>query len=132
MNTATAAQTYVIASPFGRTLKRIRAALAELELCVVGEFDPSELLAEKTESRCRIVLVDCPFLALEATALDRGAAVLIPLHLVVWGGGERTHVLVAHPGTLFHFRLPAGTVAPLDRLQGRVAMALESLAEPAG
>src|SRR5262249_17273686 len=45
---------------------------------------------------CRILLVDNTLFLLEATAIDRAAAVFIPLHVVV--SGKETCTLIHVPG----------------------------------
>jgi hypothetical protein len=64
--------------------------------------------------------------------LDRAAGVLFPLHVLVWADGDRTQVSTASFGGLFDVRLPLGAAGPMERLQARVAMALESVLFRAG
>ena len=116
-------QTYTIAQRFDKAVKLIRAALADSELCVVGEFDTSGTMGE----RSRILLVDCPLLVFEAQALDRAAGVFFPLHVLVWADGDRTQVSTANPAGIFDVRLPLGANVPMGRLQARITMALESV-----
>lgn len=129
MNTALAVQRYVIAGPFERELKMIRAALEDAELTVVAEFELSEILAGITALRGRVILVDCPILTFEAMALSRAALVFVPVHVVVSGNGVQSQALMVSPDALLDLRLPAGVGYPVERLQSRVAMALESVAE---
>jgi len=129
MNAVSAEHTYVMAQRFDKALKTIRGALAEVELDVADEFDTAGILdwrADSTPARSRVLLVDCPLLLFEALALDRASAVFFPLHILVSDDGDRTHVSVINPAGLFDARLPVGAADPMDRLQARVALALES------
>jgi uncharacterized protein (DUF302 family) len=131
MNAAAAEQSYVIAEQFDKALKTIRSALAGKELEITGEFDVAQLLHRQplgTTARSRILLVDCPVLMFEALALDRAAAVFFPLHILVSATGSQTHVCLINPAELFDARLPAGAADPMERLQARVAQALQSAA----
>jgi uncharacterized protein (DUF302 family) len=129
MNTVAVEQNYVIPEKFDKALKLIRTAIADMELEIAGELDMAHALygepAGKT-SRCRILLVDCPVLMFEALALNRAAAVFIPLHVLVSAAGSQTHVSLLNPAALFDARLPAGAADPLEKLQARVARALHS------
>jgi uncharacterized protein (DUF302 family) len=123
-------QTYVISEPFDKAVKLIRSALAETELGVVGEFDTTEAFGkdpEKKSKQSRILLVDCPLLVFEAQALDRSAGVFFPLHVLVRADADRTQVSTVSSRELFDVRLPSGATDPMDSLQARVALALESV-----
>jgi uncharacterized protein (DUF302 family) len=130
MNTTTAGLTYTIAERFDKSLQLIRGALADSELSVVGEMDSAEALnreAGKKAVRSRILFVDCPLLLFQALALDRAAAVFFPLHILVSAAGERTQVTVANPAALFDARLPVGAAEPMEKLEARVTLAMESV-----
>lgn len=130
MNAIADGLTYMIAERFDKVLKLIRSALAETELSVAGEFDSTEVLngePGKKAVRSRILLVDCPLLVFEALALDRASAVFFPLHVLVSAAGDRTQVSVVNPAALFDARLPAGAAEPMEKLQARVTLALESV-----
>ena len=130
MNVGVVGETYVVPERFPKAVKRIRRSLGEWELSVVGEFEAMRLCdgedGEKWEP-FRILLVDCPFLAFEAQALDRAAGVFFPLHVYVGGDGDRTQAFIASSCDLFDGRLPLGVAGPLAKLQDRVSLALESV-----
>jgi hypothetical protein len=63
----------------------------------------------------------------EGLALDRAAGVYFPLHVLLASDGVRTHVSTVKLSGVFDARLPAGAAEPLERLEARVARALESL-----
>jgi len=135
MNALAVGQTYMISERFDKAVKLIRSALAETELSVVGEFDTTGAFRKepgKKAEQSRILLVDCPWLVFEAQALDRAAGVFLPLHVLVWADGGRTQVSTVSSGGLFDVRLPLGAAGPMERLQARVTMALESVLFPAG
>ena len=130
MNALAVGQTYVISERFDKAVKLIRSALAEMELSVVGEFDTTGAFGKepgKKTEQSRILLVDCPLLVFEAQALDRAAGVFLPLHVLVWADGDRTQVCTVNSGGIFDVRLPLGASGPIERLQARVGMALESV-----
>jgi len=128
---ATAAgHTVVIEEAFDKALKLVREALTQGDLEIAGEMDmpatwPGE--SRKRPARCRVLLVDCPLLVFEGLALDRAAGVYFPLHVLLASDGIRTHVTTVEPAGVFDARLPAGAAEPLQRLEARVARALESL-----
>jgi uncharacterized protein (DUF302 family) len=129
MDVQPAENTYVMSERFDKALKTIRSALSEVELDVAEEFDVAggfDRLAARTQAQSRILLVDCPLLLFEALAFDRASAVFLPLHILVSGDGDRTHISVINPAELFDARLPVGAADPMARLQARVALALES------
>jgi uncharacterized protein (DUF302 family) len=109
----------------------VREALARTELSVTAELDVSDRIQRQLGlglAPCRILLVDSPYLLLEAVALDRSAAVLLPLHVVVAGRGTQTVMHCLNPPALAGAELPAGTAAPLARLQTQLERVLESVA----
>ena len=124
MNALGAGQTYMLSERFDKAVKLIRRALDEAELSVVGEFDTTGTFGAEPS---RILLVDCPLLVFEAQALDRAAGVFFPLHVLVWGDGDRTQVSTLSSGGFFDVRLPSGAAGPIERLQARVSTALESV-----
>lgn len=128
MNEVAAEQTYMLAERFDKALKTIRSAVAGMDLEVAGEIDVADLLLHHpgTAARSRILLVDCPVLMFEALALDRAAAVFFPLHIFVSAAGSQTFVSLINPAGLVDARLPVGAASPIERLQVRIAQALES------
>jgi hypothetical protein len=72
-----------------------------------------------------MLFVDSPLFFLEALALDRAAAVFLPLHVLVAASGPETRVYWVKPGEVFGGRLPLGAAVPLDEIQARLARALE-------
>ncbi|HWC98419.1 MAG TPA: DUF302 domain-containing protein, partial [Candidatus Sulfopaludibacter sp.] len=86
---------YLIDAPFEQALPVLRQALEAGGLSVSGEMDLSERIHRQLGlgfGACRVLLVDSPYLLLEALALDRSAAALLPLHVVVSGRGDVTCV----------------------------------------
>ncbi len=123
-------ESFVIEDQFDRALKTIRSELTATDLNIVAEFDTAEVINGNPSRRpCRILLVDNPLLVFEALALDRAAAVFLPLHVVISGAGDRTEVSIANPTHLLDARFPAGAADPVDRLVGRIELALQSASE---
>jgi hypothetical protein len=59
--------------------------------------------------------------------LDRSAAVLLPLHLVVTGQDGLTQVHFLNPAAALYSGLPVTARAAVSKLQARVAQAVESV-----
>ena len=112
---------------FEKALKMLRAALADIDLEVVGEIDTSS----RAGGRRKTLLVACPLLMFEALALDRAAAVFVPLHVIVRADGERTEFSIIDPTKLLKARFPAGLANPLSRLIARVELAVQDVAAAA-
>jgi hypothetical protein len=130
MSALAAGHTYALKERFDKALKLVRGALTVGDLEIVGEIDmpagwPGE--SRKKPARCRVLLVDCPLLVFEGLALDRAAGVYFPLHVVLASDGLRTHVATVRPSGVFAARLPAGAAEPFERLEARVARALDTL-----
>jgi uncharacterized protein (DUF302 family) len=122
-----AGHTRTISEPFDTGLKQVRGALLGAGLSILGEFDVSGSLSGEaggTPSPSRILCVDSPLLLFEALALDRAAAVFLPLHVLVAANGPETRVRWMNPASAFGARLPAGAAVPLDELLSCVAGAL--------
>jgi hypothetical protein len=131
MTAVAAGHTFAIEERFDKALKLVREALTGDDLEIVGEMAmpanwPGE--SRKRPARCRVLLVECPLLVFEGLALDRAAGVYFPLHVLLASDGVRTRVSTVKPSGVFDSRLPAGAAEPVDRLEARVARALESLA----
>jgi uncharacterized protein (DUF302 family) len=130
VETLSAEETYTITEQFDRALKLVRSTLLDHELNISAEFDVTNRFAPESVNRpgpAKLLLVDNPLLLFEALALDRAAAVFVPLHVLVSADGDRTQVVCMDPAVLFDMRLPAGAAQPLERLRKRVTAALDSL-----
>ena len=80
--------TLIVRHPLNEALRSIRRALAEEGLGIAADLDMAGRIRKALRidfPPCRVLCVDCPVALLEALALDRSAAVLLPLHLVVTG-----------------------------------------------
>src|SRR5258708_37586644 len=90
--------TFVLEDEFEPALKKLRQVLGENRLDVIVDLDAAKRVRSAFNidvSPCRVLLVDNMLFLLEATAIDRTAAVFIPFHVVVSSNGARTlvHVL---------------------------------------
>lgn len=122
---------YLVPEPFDKALKLLRDALTKANLHVAVELDVSGRIKSElgiSLAPCRMLLVDCPFILLEAIALDGSAAALLPLHIVVIGRGPRTAVNLFWPASQDSFNLPGDITAPVIKLQNRVSRALDKVA----
>lgn len=131
MNCEPAVMAYLMAEPFSKSLETIRAALAITELCISGELEVSERIQRQLRlglAPCKILLVDSPYLLLEAVTLSRAAAVLLPLHVVLAGRGSETLVYWMNPAAISGVRLPMGAAAPVAKLQSQLSQVLERIA----
>ncbi|MGD0870071.1 MAG: DUF302 domain-containing protein [Bryobacteraceae bacterium] len=134
MSIATTGNTRVIPEPFGKAVGMIRRLLLDAGLSVVEEFDVSNepyfQLGIAMRS-CLVLLVDTPALLFECIALDRAAAVFLPVHVVISGDRDTTYVHWANPMTGSGLRPPAPAKIPLEHLCARVTQALSGLPEVA-
>lgn len=125
-----ATTTLRIRQPLNQALKLIRRALAEGGVEVAVDLDMSGRIRKSLRidlPPCRILFVDCPVELLEAIALDRSAAVLLPLHVVVAGQDEITLVHLMNPAAALYGGLPVTARAAVSKLQARVTQAVESV-----
>jgi uncharacterized protein (DUF302 family) len=122
--------TLTIQKPLNEAVKLLRRALAEGGLEIAADLDMAGRI-RKTHRidfpPCRVLCVDCPVALLEALALDRSAAVLLPLHLVVTGQDGLTLVHFLNPAAALYSGLPVTARAAVSKLQARVAQAVESV-----
>jgi uncharacterized protein (DUF302 family) len=132
MNSEPAVTTYLISEPFDKAYKSVRQALAQAGLSIVGGLDVSERMRRELRlgfSPCRILVVDSPYLLLEATALDRSGAALLPIHVVVSARGDsQTLVHWMDVSAIEPAKLPAGLAAPLSKLHSLLSRAIEQIA----
>jgi uncharacterized protein (DUF302 family) len=122
--------TLIIQKPLHEAVKLLRRALAEGGLEIAAELDMAGRIRKALRLNlppCRVLCVDCPVALLEALALDRSAAVLLPLHLVVTGQDGLTLVHFLNPAAALYSGLPVTARAAVSKLQARVAQAVESV-----
>ena len=134
VHAVSALETGVVPASFEKALRTIRSAMAEMELEIIGEFEMDRYWNGRSEWHCtssKILLVDSPLLIFEALALDRAAAVFLPLHVLVSKLGETTEVSFLNPLQLFDARFPVGVAEPMDRLMTLVALSLQSVSTDA-
>ena len=133
MHSEPAVTTYRISEPFDRALRAVREALARADLSIVAEVDVAARVKRELNLGfvpCRILLVDSPCLLLEAATLDRAAAALLPLHIVLSSCGAETLVCWMSPTAIAGVRLPMAAGPPLLRLQSILSRAMEQIAMP--
>jgi len=114
------------------TIRMVRRALAQQGLRVPAELDVTMRIKQELGARlapCVVLYVDDPALLLEAVVFHRGAALLIPLPLVVSGSDRHTEVLVRGVEALMEGGLPASVREPLLNLHARIVQAMETIAE---
>ena len=122
--------TLTIQKPLNEAVKLLRRALAEGGLEIAADLDMAGRIRKALRidfPPCRVLCVDCPVALLEALALDRSAAVLLPLHLVVTGQAGLTLVHFLNPAAALYSGLPVTARAAVSKLQARVAQAVESV-----
>lgn len=127
---ATTGNTRVIPEPFGKCAPLIRRLLFEGGLSVVEEFNLSSEPYFKlgiARRSCIVLLVDTPALLFECIALDRAAAVFLPVHVVISGDRDTTYVHWANPVVSSGLRPPMPAKIPLENLCARVTQALSGL-----
>jgi uncharacterized protein (DUF302 family) len=123
--------TLIMQQPPNEALSVIRRALAEAGLEIAADLDLAGRVRKTLRidiPPCRVLCVDCTVALLEALTLDRSAAVLLPLHLVVAGQDGLTLVYLLKPSAALYGGLPVTARAAMSKLQARVAQAVESVA----
>jgi uncharacterized protein (DUF302 family) len=113
--------TLIMRQPLNKALRLIRRALAEGGLEIAADLDMAGRNRKALRidlPPCRVLCVDCPVALLEALALDRSAAVLLPLHLVVAGQDGLTLVHLLNPAAALYSGLPVTARAAVSKLQG--------------
>jgi uncharacterized protein (DUF302 family) len=134
MNTAAAGNTRMVPDGFGSCVPRVRRLLEDAGLNIVEEFDLTNLPYFQIgigSRRCTVLLVDMPVLLFEAVALDRAAAVFLPIHVVICGDRDTSYVHWANPMVSSGLRPPSPSKEPLDKLCSRVTQALSRLPDTA-
>lgn len=134
MSIATTGNTRVIPEAFAKSVPMIRRLLLNAGLDVAEEFDVSNepyFRLGAANPFCVVLLVDTPALLFEAIALDRGAAVFLPVHVVISGDREMSYVHWANPMATSGLRPPASAKGPLENLCGLVTKALSELPQVA-
>ena len=122
--------TLIVRQPLNQALRSIRRALAEGGLEIATDLDMAGRIRNALRidfPPCRVLGIDCPVALLEALALDRSAAVLLPLHLVVAGRDGFTLIHLLNPAAALYGGLPVTARAAVSKLQARVAQAVESV-----
>ncbi|MBS1854245.1 MAG: hypothetical protein JST11_02685 [Acidobacteria bacterium] len=130
MNLAAAGSTRTVPEPFGRAVPLVRRLLLSAGLSVVEEFNVSgeSYFRLGVASRsCIVLLVDSPVLLFEAIALDRAAAVFLPVHVVITGDRDTSYIHWANPVASSGLRPPVPAKGALEELCGRVHQALAAL-----
>jgi hypothetical protein len=129
MNSMAAGVTRAVPLPYDKALPLVRRLLTTGGLTVVEEFDLSRepCFHLGAGRHCVALLVDTPVLLFEAIALDRSAAVFLPLHVVISGDGGASYVHWGKPAGSSGLRPPAPARDALDELYRRVSAALSAL-----
>ena len=123
MSISSCGNTRVVPEAFGKSVPLIRRLLLDAGLSVVEEFDMSSAsyfqlgIAPRS---CTVLLIDTPVLLFEAIALDRAAAVFLPVHVVISGDRETSYVHWANPMASSNLRPPAPSKGALEDLCARV------------
>jgi uncharacterized protein (DUF302 family) len=129
---ATVGITRVVPESFEKCMTLIRRLLADAGFTVVEEFDKSRepyfQLGIASRS-CVVLLVDTPLLLFEAIALDRSAAVFLPLHVVISGDRDTSYVHWTDPVTSSGLRPPAPARGAMEQMYRGLTETLSALPE---
>lgn len=123
---------FVLNYRFDTALERVRRAISAGGLSIAAEIDAARRVKRALRIRvspCRVLLVDNPFLMLQAASIDRASGVLIPLHVVVSSAGSRTIVHLLNPASIQLNELPIGLRAPLVDLRSELFRVLSGVAD---
>lgn len=134
MNHQSAGHTRMVPERLDKAVTAVRRLLEDAGLRVVDELEIGQCLSDANipGQPCRILLVDTPVLLFESIALDRAAAVFLPVHIAVCGNSESTSVHWANPVVSAGLRPPAPAKGPLEVLCARITEALAPLSPITG
>lgn len=121
---------YLIRERFDRALHDLKKALSNAGLTISGELDISKRMKQQLGlgfGPHTVLLVDSPYLLLEAVAVNSSAATVLPLHVVVLGRGATTRIYWNDP-TAADSPLPVTLATPLRKLQRELVHALDQIA----
>ena len=127
--------TFSLGEPHQTAMRMVRRALAQQGLRVPAELDVTSRIRQELGASlvpCVVLYVDDPALLLESVVFRQGAALLIPMPVVVSGNDRHTEVLVRSVEALLEGELPASVREPLLSLHARVVRAVETIAEREG
>jgi uncharacterized protein (DUF302 family) len=130
MTNCDAVTTFAFSENFDDSLRLIRKILSEEGLQIPTEPKVSEMIRKEFGiglKACRVMCVSCPLFLLEAIALDRSAAVFLPLHLVVCGHEGRTEVHVLSLAGLSDCSMAIGAKLPISKTLSRLTRCLEKI-----
>lgn len=120
MDDQSVAITFVLNSPFEFSLRRIRRAIFEDNLCIASEIDTTRRVKRAFqihETPCRTLLIDSPRFALGTAIINRSSGVFLPLHLVVSGADDCTLVHILSPDSGCRMPLSIGIRNAVAKLQ---------------
>ncbi len=127
--------TFGVVEPHLATLRLVRLALSQQGLRVPAELDVATRIKQELGAGlapCVVLYVDDPALLLEAVIFHKGAALLVPLPVVVSGNSRHTAIFVRGIEARLAGDLPACVREPLLNLHARIVRAVETIAEREG
>jgi hypothetical protein len=119
--------TRIIPESFDKSVSMICHLLWTAGLTIVEEFDMSKepyFRLGVAKRSCTVLLVDTPLLLFQAIALDRSAAVFVPLHIVISGDSDTSYIHWVDPVANSGLRPPASAKDALEEVYKRVTQAL--------
>jgi len=122
---------FTLREPYQAGLLKVKRTLNEHGLRTPLELDVALRIKDELGAElapCTVLLVDDPSLLLEGLLYGRGAAMEIPLPVVVSGHGRYTEVLIRRGAAQAPGR-DGWAQNPVCRLQSRVAEAIGAIAE---
>ncbi|MEX0426728.1 DUF302 domain-containing protein [Nocardioides sp. DS6] len=121
-----------VSLPYGATLTRVRALLADAGFGVLTEIDLQATLRAKlgVEIPPQVILGACrPQLAHQALEADSRVATLLPCNVVVAADGERTRVEVFDPAVMTAFSEAPGLAAVAGEARERLSVMMGALTD---
>lgn len=120
-------ETLVFSMPYAQALRRIRTVLSGAGLQVAFEVDMAGSIFHSTGvqlAKSALLGVVCPYQLLEACVADPGAAVFLPLHMIVTERGNETEVRLLAPEALRTAGITIAVCLPVYRTLHRIMDAL--------
>jgi len=124
---------YVLAEPYEKALKLLRAELVNCGLRIPAEMDVSDAIREGLGLKlnpCRVLYVCCLWYLLQAAVVDRSATAIVPLRVVVWERGEQTVVRLLESADAEDGGLDSRVHVLANTLMSRVQQIVEKIGAP--
>ena len=131
MNAELATTTYLVPEPFEQALRALRKVLAQANLPLAGELDMSRRLQESLPigvAPLRVLFIAAAPWTFSRLSEAPAIAALTPLHVVVSARGSQAEIHFLRVVPQSQSPMDEPTMKAIQRLQDRIAQAVERIA----